>query len=919
MTDTRSETNRINETSNASSSALDWPMFRQNSRLTGRSGGTGSILTPEITARTAYTSGDKVKLWLEDINLDGDCEYVFVEGGRIRAKNKNGSLIWESDVCNPLIIGFHDLDNLSQEKHIVAVTNLRTLTVFSGATGVILWKYVFPKKTVLLSHNRIKAGKISFDLSGEQITVWPEGDCFGYLFSFENGAANGHLAWRCRGIGIGDGSRYNPNILVGDVHRSGKNSIIVIQHSRIWLIDVETGTMIQEIAGPDMRNYGYAGLFDVDNDGVIELVLVNDAVQLHISVLKMMEQGFVYLWDKFIGYRDYVMKTPHIPVFDIDGDGKQEILYSIGDIGANEWHTEILDSTTGNTKRVIKGARILDCGDISGDGRPVMLLEKTQPSEFVICKIAEAGITELFHTPNTPLTFQGADRPLFCSHTAHRRDAVYLYDIDGDGILELSVIDQHETAVYGVDEAGSFRVKKVISPDVSLVFLCAFIGSGSERLGILFGDKSSGQYLPEESPAGNKKVLYSGTGKVLAEFDCAADVAAQIPIVTDIDFDGRMEIMLGDSVYVMDKRCESGDRNWGNVLHKKWQLKEEIPEAENTLGRMNQIQFLAACDFDRDGLKELLFAGIDAELIMTDSAGNIIWSRKLKENFRGSRILSCSVGRFLTNDRYDILAVVSATADYINECMLINALSGDVVWKRNDGHERGMGPLDGYVTVTELQKDGMDDLIFISSDTLCQIDGKTGIDLYEKEDLGSIMGTRWLGQGHLVLLDVDADGEDEAYLSGIWGLNGGVLKWSGFYWQPRWFDYYGNANPIGTPPRHSHQGIAIAGDKVLAGGPRSDYRFGCYNLANGDLMWTYDLGDNLVSEVCTGDIDGDGFDEFVFGCSDGCIYSLKHNGRLHFKIFTDSLPGSPILADVDEDGLLEILVTTVQGELLVIQ
>jgi len=897
--------------------SCDWPMFRHDFRLTGRSEGKGDLKSPEIIAETVFATGDNVSLWMEDINMDGETEYIFSEGGRIRVKNRYGSLLWESDVCNPLILGFHNLDGKSQEKHIVAATELRKLTVFSGTTGNVIWEYEFQEKTVRLFHNQIKIGRINPAIEGEQITVWPEGDCYAYLFSFENGVANGHLAWRSRGIGIGDASRYRPNVLVGDVHGKGKNSIIVIQHSIIWVVDAETGIITQEIEGPDMRNYGYAGLFDVDNDGIIELVLVNDAVQMHISVIKMKDDRFEYLWDRFIGYTDYVMKTSFLPVCDVDGDGQLEIFYSIGSIAANKWYTEILDSADGKAKLVIEDAGILDCADVDGDGKCELLIEKASPSGTVICKITENGVTELFSMQKRILPVLGSDRPLWYGHVINSRDTCYFHDVDCDGYPEFLAIDMDVAGVYGYDGAEAIHEKFELPASESLSCLQAYLGYNNRLFAVLYG-KTAGHALLNDSDDLNRKLLYSAAGELLAEFTCAADVYARIPIVTDIDNDCRMEIIIGDSVFAMDRHNDP-DSQQGGTIYPKWRIGCS-GEIEKTFpGRENSVRFLAAWDFNKDGRKELLFGNIDAELIMTDCDGNTIWRKKLKENFKGGKVLGCSVGRFLSADRYDIFVTASATADYMNECMVIEAMSGDIVWRRNDGHDRGMGPMDGYSAVVEFQGDGMDDLLFVSSDTLCCVDGKTGTDLCEKKELGAIMGTRWLGQGQLVLVDVDRDGENEAFLSGIWGLNGGILKWRGFYWQPRWFEYYGNATPIGTPPRHSHQGIAVAGDRLLAGGPRSDYRFGCYNMVNGDLQWTYDLGNHLVSEVCTGDIDGDGYDEFVFGCSDGYVYSLKHNGQLHFRVFAGALPGSPVLADTDGDGLLEIVVTTNQGKLLVIK
>lgn len=843
-------------------------MFRHDWALSGRSAGQGAMTSPALIAATNWAAGQEnqdSKVWIEDVNQDGFDEWIAVEGGRIKCRDKAGSVLWLSDICNPLIIGFHDLAGTGREKCLVAIINFRTLCVISGLTGEICWSYRFDRKTVMLSHNRMKTGRIVDSLPGEQITVWPEGDDSGYLFSFEQGIRDGRLFWQARGIGIGDQSRYNPNILVGDLTGDGQKSIIVIQHSVIWIVSPDSGLILAEIAGPQMRNYGFAGIFDADHDGKPELVLVNDAVQLHVAVIKLVGRQYVYLWDKYLGYGENVMKTPYLPVNDLDGDGMLEIIYSLGDVKANEWRIEILDAANGQLKQVIPDARVLDCADVDGDGQIELLLEKTVTSELVVLRWAAEGATELFTTQAAIQARPGLVRPLDRSHIASNRGNRFFSSLAECGRPGLLVQEAGLTRAFCCQDDS-----RITSCPVTIV-PAAMLGS-------------------------------------------RADVPVETPIVTDLDGDGQMEIILGGQVYVVNGSKAGSSlifvEKWDSIL---------FDRQENVFFNSQAgIHFLAAWDFDGDGRKELLFGGSNAELIMTSCTGQVIWRQLLKGDFKGGRIMSCSIGRFLIPEQYDIFANVAATADYINECMVLESCSGRIVWRRSDGHDSGMGPVDGYAAVRGLEDDGLDDLLFLSGEVIAQIDGRTGRNLLEMTALGDLLGTRWIGSGQFTLIDVDQDGEDEIFLSGVWGLNGGVLKWQDHNWRPVWFDYYGNATPIGTPPRFSHQGFARSGGRILAGGPRSDYSYGCVDAASGELLWTYPLGDSLVGETCTGDIDGDGQDEFVFGCNDGFIYALKPDGTLLFRIFAGSPPGNPILADADGDGLLEILVTTIEGKLLLI-
>jgi outer membrane protein assembly factor BamB len=833
---------------------MNWPLARYDHNLSGRSTGKGDIQKPAIQGEVAFYSGNTIMRWIEDINHDGVNEYISIECGRIKVKDAQGLLLWQSDICNPRLIGYHDLEGKGRETYIVAVTNFRTLAVFSSLTGEICWEYTFKEKTVMLYHNTMRIGPIDPSLKGEQITVWPEGDDYGYLFSFDEGVRQGRTVWMTKGIGIGERSRYRPNVLFGEVEGNGLNSIVVIQHSIIWVVDVTTGSVKWEAVGPKMRNYGFAGLFDIDLDGQLELVLVNDAVQQRIAVVKLEGNEFKYVWNNDLGYSEHVMKMPYFPVRDIDGDGQLEIIYSIGELNSKAWEVQILNAATGRVKYTIPDARLLDFGNQDPEGNVELLLENIASLEFEVRKL-HGDNAELYRTKQAIQSFISDSLPAHCNHVAHDRMEVYFHDFDQDGQLELMVVDQGKQTLYGYSDTGRRYMAKVTS-------------------------------AIDES-----RVMFS----------VPLDEIGATPVVTDIDGDGTAEIMLGETVYYANGKGSDGKLN----IAKKWSLRG--------------AKFLVAGDSNLDGYKELLFAGANAELIMTNCHGEILWRKLLKGDFIGGWIKDCTVGRFLTADTYDIFANVSSGPTYINECMVIRASDGEIIWRRSDGHDSGMGPVDGMASIRPLEEDGLDDLLFLSGDVLAGIDGATGHNLMEMKSLSEILGTMWLGSGQFTFVDVDDDGVDEIYLSGIWGLNGGVLKWDGTYWRSQWFDYYGNSTPIGTPPYRCHQGIAYAQGKVLAGGQRSDYRYGCMDASTGQLLWTYELGDSLIGDTCTGDIDGDGQDEFVFGCNDGYLYGLKCDGTIHSRLYIGAPVGSPIVADVDADGHLEILVTTTDGRLLIVK
>lgn len=103
------------------------------------------------------------------------------------------------------------------------------------------------------------------------------------------------------------------------------------------------------------------------------------------------------------------------------------------------------------------------------------------------------------------------------------------------------------------------------------------------------------------------------------------------------------------------------------------------------------------------------------------------------------------------------------------------------------------------------------------------------------------------------------------------------------------------------------------------------------NGLNGGELWTFDTQDwldhnpdgwrdGVFSTPAVGDLDGDGDQEIVFGSWDQCVYLLDHQGNPlwswdnpnrcggHGYYNEDTIWSSPALADLDDDGDLEVII-----------
>ena len=73
----------------------------------------------------------------------------------------------------------------------------------------------------------------------------------------------------------------------------------------------------------------------------------------------------------------------------------------------------------------------------------------------------------------------------------------------------------------------------------------------------------------------------------------------------------------------------------------------------------------------------------------------------------------------------------------------------------------------------------------------------------------------------------------------------------------------------------------------------------------------FNAGSQISTASSVGDLDGDGYDEIVFGTTDGVVYTLDHQGTLEQIYYHEGdLLNVPVLSDLDQDGDMEIIFTS---------
>lgn len=355
----------------------DWPIRRHDAARTASADRASelAIETPAITWRHylggSVAPGSTVTL---DVDGDGLREMAFLSGGRIVAKRRDDSLVWETESLSLTRLDtFTDL-NGDGRAELVASGAGGVVVVVSTTTGEVLWRVptgTFGPRVGAVRVGVVDGRRFLYAADAGVSTPGSHGDvAIAWTFAADFAATQLWQLERGREIDVGN------NDVVADLDGDGASEIVTFGETVAYLYDGRTGAKVP-LAGavdPDggypltapgigaFRNplgLGQALVADVDGDGRRELVVLSDHVYdggtraVFVLAYAAAAPRLAVRWHHAFA-PDGVHSISEAAVVDLDGDGSTELVTSYAPTGG-PYTTYVLDAPTGATRATMPG------------------------------------------------------------------------------------------------------------------------------------------------------------------------------------------------------------------------------------------------------------------------------------------------------------------------------------------------------------------------------------------------------------------------------------------------------------------------------------------------------------------------------------------------------------------------------------
>lgn len=709
----------------------------------------------------------------------------------------------------------------------------------------------------------------------------------------------------------------NTNFTLADVDNDGKLEVAFAPHYRVIVLDGQTGRTKHLLRVHGYRNYGFFCCTDLTGDGLLDFVIIADFA-MHVDVVKNEGDRLRLLWRRDIEHdiqsKSRVVRPRPNPVFDMNGDGRKEILFNLfNKSGDGKWHVMAYDALTGDTVLDLPASCLSGSADVNGDGVPELFVTRMEalyvPDSAKLSLLSLKGgeastLWECSHgrwvtapsilpLTHTTIVAKGTEEVVAASLTSDRKRGFFVVETRADHLERLVAYARSpkERLVerWCLTLPARSRMRMQACADVD--------GDGVDESLITFRQQSPEASGPWPCTGAAARVVSLRATTVTHESIGAGEFR---PVVVARPSRARRPVVVfeganNDIVAVTPP----------SQAEAKPQVRWRVPGAGPSV----------MADVNGDRRPEVVFADWgetgEGDVVVVDAQGKEIWRHRVKDfpgphpewNFGG--VTTWWVGRYTARSRCDVWVSARRSTMHSDEAWMLRGTDGKELWhlrevrtNRTPKETRGWGAGGSYVCSADVDGDGLEDVIGLYPVNYMAAKGATGELLHSVQASSGLFEGVWGAYCQPMAADLNSDGKEE-------------LLWCGPY-------HHGLTTFDAKVLWYHKGGASVAGLGDVDGDGKLELGFTgweqgkglrCLDAATGAEKWEWPLKGNPRVPVYTADIDGNGCDEFLFAHNTTlCSVNGKAGApNLVWQVELPSAPGNLALADVDGDAKTEIL------------
>jgi hypothetical protein len=373
-----------------------WLLPRKDAQNTARADVPGSMRSaPKEVWRYGGDAGSYA--FLAPVKVGGREVYFAQVRSGLRLVRPDGALVWNRPKLGVgTVIAVEDFNGDGASEALVTL-GATAVALFDVATGEPRWTWAVPAGAFVGTYQIWRHG------SQVHLLCFPQNSLQGFCLDLRSRSRQAPIVWRQDYNTYWQG--YGPSIVLADMDNDGVDDVVLAgKPGYIAVIDAENGRikfdLHHNIAGGDHlgRPYGLLVATDIDGDGYKDVALLSCQVEEYITILHN-DHGkrLVPLWSQFIQQQlpdDSHELRPNITsLIDLYGDGRKELVIGLYDIADDHrWHTVVIDPNVGFQKRLadLPDRYFWGCYDLEGDGRPKIITSTEKSRRYAAVTTVQA-------------------------------------------------------------------------------------------------------------------------------------------------------------------------------------------------------------------------------------------------------------------------------------------------------------------------------------------------------------------------------------------------------------------------------------------------------------------------------------------------------------------------------------------------